>query len=241
MTEKEPGNNAYLYCLDEVTGGRVYYRVFAAWTGWEKHRREKRKPTQIIEENAIKVLRLLGTPCLEVNHPRDLAKWVRSGGWMVAPSAIVQQCLVPLLKTCTCVKSPMGLFWDERLGDGRARRRPTKQVRALVLLRDGHRCVLCGANADPNDKLTMDHVIPHSKGGDSTGDNLVTLCERHNNNLGNSDHSYLFRLAGLHHGWDRSLLKVKPTIEDADRAAMISNNVMVSSCLLRKIDAFKSA
>jgi len=45
-------------------------------------------------------------------------------------------------------------------------------VRAAVLARDGHRCVLCPATND----LTLDHIHPWSKGGADTLDNLRTLC-----------------------------------------------------------------
>jgi len=41
--------------------------------------------------------------------------------------------------------------------------------------RDGFQCVKCGASGkDAN--LEVDHIIPISKGGKSTMDNLETLC-----------------------------------------------------------------
>jgi 5-methylcytosine-specific restriction endonuclease McrA len=44
--------------------------------------------------------------------------------------------------------------------------------------RDGYCCVYCG---DDNRKhLTLDHVIPQSKGGKDTWENLVTACKRCN-------------------------------------------------------------
>lgn len=39
--------------------------------------------------------------------------------------------------------------------------------------RDGHRCVACGSR----NHLTLDHVVPLSKGGNDTEDNLQTLCK----------------------------------------------------------------
>jgi 5-methylcytosine-specific restriction endonuclease McrA len=41
-----------------------------------------------------------------------------------------------------------------------------------VFLRDGFECAYCGAP----DNLTFDHVIPRSKGGRTTWENIVTAC-----------------------------------------------------------------
>jgi 5-methylcytosine-specific restriction endonuclease McrA len=45
--------------------------------------------------------------------------------------------------------------------------------RREVLRRDLHRCQYCGSKK----KLTLDHVIPRSKGGKHSWDNIVTACE----------------------------------------------------------------
>ncbi len=47
-------------------------------------------------------------------------------------------------------------------------------TRENVYRRDNYECVYCGCS---NQKiLTLDHVIPQSKGGKDTWDNLVTAC-----------------------------------------------------------------
>lgn len=48
-----------------------------------------------------------------------------------------------------------------------------------VLRRDGHRCAYCGGHAS-----TIDHVLPRSRGGIDTWDNLVACCVRCNNAKG---------------------------------------------------------
>lgn len=48
--------------------------------------------------------------------------------------------------------------------------------RREVLRRDLHSCQYCGSKK----KLTLDHVIPRSKGGKHSWDNVVTACERCN-------------------------------------------------------------
>lgn len=45
-------------------------------------------------------------------------------------------------------------------------------TRFHVFLRDGFECVYCGATED----LTFDHVIPRSRGGRTTWENIVTAC-----------------------------------------------------------------
>lgn len=48
--------------------------------------------------------------------------------------------------------------------------------RREVLRRDHHSCQYCGSTK----QLTLDHVIPVSKGGKHRWDNVVTACERCN-------------------------------------------------------------
>jgi 5-methylcytosine-specific restriction endonuclease McrA len=48
--------------------------------------------------------------------------------------------------------------------------------RREVLRRDNHTCQYCGSTKH----LTLDHVIPRSKGGQHTWDNVVTACEKCN-------------------------------------------------------------
>lgn len=45
-------------------------------------------------------------------------------------------------------------------------------IRNNIYRRDNNCCVYCGSNR----KLTLDHVIPKSKGGPNTWTNLVTCC-----------------------------------------------------------------
>lgn len=46
-----------------------------------------------------------------------------------------------------------------------------------VFKRDGYECVYCGNKKD----LTLDHVIPTSKGGEHSWRNVVTACKKCNN------------------------------------------------------------
>ena len=54
----------------------------------------------------------------------------------------------------------------------RVPRTPLRLSRRNVFVRDGHACVYCGDTAD----LTIDHVLPRSRGGGSSWENLVSCC-----------------------------------------------------------------
>ena len=61
---------------------------------------------------------------------------------------------------------------------------PYKRImisRKNVLRRDRFRCQYCGSR----DRLTIDHVLPKSRGGRDTWENLVTACTRCNTRKGN--------------------------------------------------------
>jgi 5-methylcytosine-specific restriction endonuclease McrA len=57
---------------------------------------------------------------------------------------------------------------------------PYKEIpltRRNILNRDNHSCLYCG---DTGDGLTLDHVIPRSRGGGETWENMATACVRCN-------------------------------------------------------------
>jgi 5-methylcytosine-specific restriction endonuclease McrA len=53
-----------------------------------------------------------------------------------------------------------------------------------ILWRDKNQCQYCGVIESPRD-MTIDHVIPRSRGGENTWSNLVTCCKRCNQKKGN--------------------------------------------------------
>jgi 5-methylcytosine-specific restriction endonuclease McrA len=57
-----------------------------------------------------------------------------------------------------------------------------KISRRALFARDGWRCVYCGTSTA---RLTLDHVVPRSRGGESTWENVVTACAPCNLRKGN--------------------------------------------------------
>ena len=68
----------------------------------------------------------------------------------------------------------------------RERRLVTASLRYDILKRDQFRCCICGRSAQQDGvTLHVDHIVPVSKGGKSTPENLRTLCA--SCNIGKSD------------------------------------------------------
>ncbi len=67
-------------------------------------------------------------------------------------------------------------------------RRIPHQTRALsrknILLRDRNSCQYCG-QVLPSSELTLDHIVPRSRDGQSTWENLVACCHSCNHKKGN--------------------------------------------------------
>lgn len=57
-------------------------------------------------------------------------------------------------------------------GKTKTKGKPSKVARHNVYKRDGHKCLKCGTK----EHLTLDHIVPTSKGGEHGEDNLQTLC-----------------------------------------------------------------
>ncbi len=60
---------------------------------------------------------------------------------------------------------------------------PFKKIilsRKNIIRRDNHRCQYCGVSTN----LTIDHIIPKSRGGEDTWENLTTACIKCNNKKG---------------------------------------------------------
>lgn len=101
---------------------------------------------------------------------------LRWGGWRAALSAFIkyvnqepQQNQVHILEET----EPINLSQDIPIP-----RSISLSLRYKVLCRDRFRCVICGRSPakDTNIELHVDHIVPWSKGGESTEQNLRTLC-----------------------------------------------------------------
>ncbi len=65
----------------------------------------------------------------------------------------------------------------------RVPRQTTRFNRRNLFARDGHRCQYC-AEVFPNNQLSLDHVVPRSRGGETSWENVVCCCVRCNTRKG---------------------------------------------------------
>jgi hypothetical protein len=61
-----------------------------------------------------------------------------------------------------------------------AKAKISRKLSKQVMERDAYRCVTCGTHED----LCCDHIIPESKGGPTTYENLQTMCRPCNSRKG---------------------------------------------------------
>ncbi|MDT7540987.1 MAG: hypothetical protein QOE33_891 [Acidobacteriota bacterium] len=66
----------------------------------------------------------------------------------------------------------------------RRRRDATGSKRVRIYIRDGFRCQYCGERKNPVE-LTLDHILPRSRGGNHQPINVVTACVACNQRKGN--------------------------------------------------------
>jgi 5-methylcytosine-specific restriction endonuclease McrA len=65
----------------------------------------------------------------------------------------------------------------------RRRREQSSMKRLRIYTRDRFRCQYCGAKKTASE-LTLDHILPRSRGGDNSPINVVTACLKCNNRKG---------------------------------------------------------
>lgn len=79
------------------------------------------------------------------------------------------------------IQEVMGLSSDVEPDYNAYRKKHISQaLRTKVFERDMYRCIRCGTHLD----LCADHIIPESKGGETTEANLQTLCRPCNSTKG---------------------------------------------------------
>ncbi len=234
MNAQESNIGGYAFFSDGIQGKRFNFRTFTLWTGFEKHYREIRKASTVLALPFGNALEHFGDTYRWLGDEQDVVDWANIGGWALAAEDVAQTKLSPMMQPRTCVRSPLGFYTDVRFKKATSRH-VHKRIRDRVLQRDGHTCLRCRRRASHQAKLTMHHVVPYSRGGETSEGNLVTLCEPCNQALGDSERPELLSLAGLHCRWDKSLVKAMAAPDAWVWATQLSSNIVVSFCEMREL------
>lgn len=114
------------------------------------------------------------------NSPAEIAiavnNWHSSIGKMkganFSPMTTARGVMFHALKFGLISPADVSAFDKQQKSDRGKRGYISSKTRHEVLLRDGNQCLLCGEK----DNLTVAHIIPISRGGNSAIENLQTLC-----------------------------------------------------------------
>ncbi|HEU5343585.1 MAG TPA: HNH endonuclease [Ktedonobacterales bacterium] len=120
------------------------------------------------------------------------------------------------------------------LANVRVPRMALRPTRANIMLRDEEICQYCGKHFR---ELTLDHVIPRSRGGMSTWENLVACCRSCNGRKGNRlpqevGMKLLRQPRPLHNEYAGFFLLRYPRLREAYEQFLVSAQVGVSGAVI---------
>ena len=111
-------------------------------------------------------------------EPVSIVSARRAFGLVMKGAALVEEASASMIRTARIdipVPSVVRLLVYRRMP-----RQDRAVSRRSIMLRDRHACQYCHLVLPPK-SLTLDHVVPRSRGGESTWENLVACCPRCNN------------------------------------------------------------
>ena len=135
-------------------------------------------PNELLFENLVDVWTKLGRQPKYNDLTKDISHYSsgtyekRFGSWRKALEAFVSwanEGITPPVNSVNAGsvgrRTPRTANWRQR---------------AIVLMRDGAKCQMCGATPQSGARLHIDHITPWSKGGETIIENLRVLCEQCN-------------------------------------------------------------
>lgn len=122
-----------------------------------------------------------GAPKARALNPGDMSCHDLTSRWLLAPIGALQDAHVGVRFVATptlTVRAPEAIVLDAFAGLPPAsfKSRSERFNRKRMYVRDGFCCVYCGAQASSDVTLTVDHVVPLSRGGSTSFQNCVTAC-----------------------------------------------------------------
>lgn len=99
---------------------------------------------------------------------------------LVAGAAVCPGCAERIANAYSMAHSGEWLTWPNPPGPARGKAKIPRALAKQVFERDAYRCVTCGGHND----LTCDHVVAESQGGETSFENLQTMCRTCNSRKG---------------------------------------------------------
>ena len=228
--EEKHLSSAYAFDLKLVCGGYGYFSTLTLGSAPDSSGLEIRKASLVNSDVFCGALEELGRSYIVVDNEKSYYDWTCIQGWAIADEKFVRRHMSHWMKKRKCLISPCGSFTDIELASASIRKRSFRgKFKQRILDRDGNQCVNCPETGG----LTLQHVRPYSQGGETSFRNLVTLCERCNQDMGAETYRELYDLAGLRYSYEPSLLRDSEVNERAIlRAAQFSRNIMHTRCEL---------
>lgn len=224
-------DSAYFFDLRMVCGGYAYYLTHTIFDTFTSSGREVRSPSIVSIKNLSISAKLFGQKLLIIDSVEDYNDWLYKRRWAIVRVEFARNNMAFWLKSAECIKSAINLFTDIEIVSPRAiKHYVNRGVKKHVLTRDSKTCLACGASGKDGVQLTMQHVRPFSKAGETTSQNLVTLCVDCNQRIGIDEVTDLYQKANLHFGYDPSIIRGVSTHKSRDHAWELSDNLMQTRC-----------
>lgn len=109
-----------------------------------------------------------------------------------------------------------------------------QEKRLALYLRDGLACAYCGHSVENGATLSLDHVMPHSKGGGNHESNLVTCCTRCNASRGNRGLRAFCRAVAeyLNHGVEAA--EIESHVRSCTRRSLAAAKIEAKQMIARR-------
>ena len=223
--------SAFFFDLRMICGGYAYYVTHTFFSGFTTNGREVRKPDLVNVKVFRESARLFSQTISIIQSIKEYNDWLYLRGWAIVEQNMAKSNMKQWLKSAECIKSPTRIYTDVEIVSPSALKHYTKKSRKKhVLGRDKQTCLACGLTEADGVKITMQHVLAWSKGGETTAQNLVSLCEACNTKLRTEKVTDLYVKAGLHFGYDSSIIRGRLSREASSQAMELSDNLMQTRC-----------
>lgn len=114
----------------------------------------------------------------------DYEGWVTEWDEAIRTAKVASEKVMPMVGASLLLPEVIVCSHYRGFGFAADRNHPPKYSRRNLLFRDRMTCQFCGKRF-PSEELTQDHVIPKSKGGPATWENIVLSCVKCNHKKAN--------------------------------------------------------